>query len=472
MTWRFALLLMIATPVWACSCAGNFPSVKQAWGIAPFVFLGTVEVADPDEDSSQTIFQAQSVRVRVDEAFKGVSTGQTIELHQGASDCDAKFRTGQRGVFYLHAGRTRGSFSVPWCTYAVGSAEPGGDDLLFLRGLPRSAIGTRLSGTVSLYEDSAKEAFKRIGGVPNVRVKVMGPMGFALSAVTNSAGVYEAIGLQPGRYSVSIEVPKGLKIRFPSATGALFVEGDGATVELTSNAGVNVSFVLQADTRLSGRMLDAKGIPMTGVCFDLESVEDPVEISARFFGCSKAGGVFETTMMPPGKYLLVAHDNVQLDLLKSKSTLYYPGVRVRERATTISIEAGNYVENLEIRLPFDETRYKLSGKLQFADGVPVAGATVTFTSPEHGYSETAATGPDGSFGLPVIAGMTGHLRAQMGVLEPILSSCPEFRVGPRRSGMFRFMEAIPLSLSSDSDHANLKLELPSPSCKSWPPARR
>src|SRR5205823_2979140 len=149
----------IATPSWACSCAGNFPSVKQAWEMAPFVFLGTVEVADPDEDSSQTIFQAQSARVRVDEAFKGVSTGQAIELHQGASDCDAKFRTGQRLVFYLHAGRTRGSFSVPWCTYAIGSAEPGGDDLLFLRGLPRSAIGTRLSGTVSLYEDSAKEAF-------------------------------------------------------------------------------------------------------------------------------------------------------------------------------------------------------------------------------------------------------------------------------------------------------------------------
>ena len=59
------------------------------------------------------MFQAQSVRVRVDEAFKGVSSGQTIELHQGANDCDAKFRTGQRAVFYLYAGKVAGSWSVP-----------------------------------------------------------------------------------------------------------------------------------------------------------------------------------------------------------------------------------------------------------------------------------------------------------------------------------------------------------------------
>src|ERR1700733_14050623 len=101
MTWRFALMLMVATRAWACVCGGNWPSVKQAWQHAPFVFLGTVEFADPDEDSSQTIFQGQSVRIRVDEAFKGVSRGQLIELHQGANDCAAKFRTSERAVFYL-----------------------------------------------------------------------------------------------------------------------------------------------------------------------------------------------------------------------------------------------------------------------------------------------------------------------------------------------------------------------------------
>src|SRR5260370_67327 len=191
MTWRFALMLVVATRAWACSCGGDWPSVKQAWEKTPFVFLGTVEIADPDEDGSRTIFQEQSVRIRVDEAFKGVSRGQTIELHQGANDCAAKFRTGQPAVFYLQGGMTSGSWSVPPCTHALGNAEPAGDDLLFLRGLPKSAIGTRLSGEVDIYEDSPTQAFRRIGGVPNVRVKIAGPMGFNQEAVTNVAGVYE-----------------------------------------------------------------------------------------------------------------------------------------------------------------------------------------------------------------------------------------------------------------------------------------
>ncbi len=50
MTWRFALMLIIASRALACSCSGDWPSVKQAWEKAPFVFLGTVEIADPDGD--------------------------------------------------------------------------------------------------------------------------------------------------------------------------------------------------------------------------------------------------------------------------------------------------------------------------------------------------------------------------------------------------------------------------------------
>ena len=469
MAWRFALLLMIATRAWACSCGGDWPSVKQAWEKAPFVFLGTVELADPDEDSSQTIFQTQSVRIHVDEAFKGVAKGQTIELQQGGTDCDAKFRTGQRAVFYLYAGNTRGSWSVPWCTHALGSAESVGDDLLFLRGLPKSAIGTRLSGKV--YEDSLT-ALTRDVSIPNVRIKISGPGGFTQEAITNAAGVYEVFGLRQGRYSVSLEVPKGLKVWFPSVTGSPRVQGDDAAVELARNGGVSVNFVLQPDTKLSGRMLDAKGMPLTGVCVDLEPAEGRAENDARFFGCSKKDGVFEITSMPPGKYLLVAQDEVQMDLLKSNSTLYYPAVRDRKRATIVSIEAGKYVDQIDIRLPSNEKRYKITGRFQFADGAPVPNAGVTFSSPDHGYSETTSTGPDGSFALPVIAGMDGQLNGRLAVLDPILRSCPEFKVEPRSRGLFHFMDASPISLSSDSDHEDLKLALSSPSCKSWPPGRK
>lgn len=243
MTWRLALALMFAVRCWGCACSGNWASVKQTWRHAPAVFLGTVEIADPDGDGEDLMFQEQTVRIRVDEAFKGVTRGQTIELRQAGTDCSAKFRTGQRLVFYLDRG-THGGWSVPWCTHALGSAEAAGDDLLFLRGLPQSAAGTRLSGEVEYYQESPQEAFKRVAGLSNVVVRITGPHGFVRQTETNVAGVFEVYGLGPGTYSINIDVPRGLKVKFPEVTGSPSVPGDEAGVMLQSGGGASVSFVL------------------------------------------------------------------------------------------------------------------------------------------------------------------------------------------------------------------------------------
>ena len=70
----------------------------------------------------------------------------------------------------------------------------------------------------------------------------MGPMGLAREEVTNAAGVYEVLGLRPGRYSISIEVPKGLKVKFPLVTGSPRVQGDDSAVELGDKRGMSVGF--------------------------------------------------------------------------------------------------------------------------------------------------------------------------------------------------------------------------------------
>jgi hypothetical protein len=465
---RIAVLLIFATRAWACVCGGNWPSAKQMWKQAPAVFLGTVTDASPEGNPRDLMFQEQSVRIRVDEAFKGVIAGQTIALYQGADDCSGKFALGERAVFYLYPGSTAGSWLVPWCTRAMGSGEQGGDDLLFLHGLPKSAIGTRLSGEVELYEDSPQQAFKKVGGIPNVRVKISGPLGFTIEAVTNSSGVYEKYGLRPGVSSVRIEVPKGLKIKFPVINGSSPLKWDDSAVILAREGGASVDFVLQADTRVSGRMLDAEGRPRKDVCIDLESVEGRGENGARPFDCSKSNGKFQMSTMAPGKYWLVARDEVKQGRIRSKSTLYYPGVRDRTQAAIISIEAGKYVDHVDIILPSDERRYKIAGKFQFVDGVPVGGATVTFTTATIGYTESTETSPDGSFGMFVLAGVEGQLDGRRSVFEPVLRKCPGFRVEPRKRGLFSFMDATPIPLLVDSNRESLELKLPFASCESWP----
>ncbi len=272
------------------------------WQETPVVFLGTVEVADPDLPADQAIFQAQLVRIRVEEAFKGIAKGPIIELDQAGSDCDAKFRIGQRAVFYLDQGRTGGTFFVPWCTHALGSAEPGSDDLLFLHGLPNSAKGTRLSGAVTLDEKWSHEIHST--PMPNIKVRVTGPGGLLRNAVTNSAGAYEVYGLPPGRYSVKVDRPANLKQWFSSVSGATSAAEDNSSFQLAANQGVSVDFGLEADTRVSARVLTADGLPPpTLLCFQAEPIQTPDEVVG--FECPKADGRFTLDRtaarpIPPG----------------------------------------------------------------------------------------------------------------------------------------------------------------------------
>ena len=122
---RFILLVMVSAKGWACVCSGNYPSVKLAWKEASAVFLGTVEIVDPDGTPRDVRFREQFVSIRVDEAFKGVSRGQTVELHQGGGDCSAKFTAGRRAVFYLQK-EMRGRWRLRPCTRSIGSVESGG----------------------------------------------------------------------------------------------------------------------------------------------------------------------------------------------------------------------------------------------------------------------------------------------------------------------------------------------------------
>lgn len=464
------LLLLLAVPAWTCVCGDRWPTVKQAWRGAPAVFLGTVEIAEPDGDPREVMFQEQFIRIRVDEAFKGVTEGQVIELREPANDCAAKFRRGERGVFYMH-GEGVGEWGLRPCSHSFGSPESGGDDLLFLRGLPGSAVGTRLSGRVEYYQESSAEGFKRVAGLANTEVRVSGAGGFSRKVKTNEAGVYEVFGLSPGEYSVSIEVPRGLKLKFPVITGSPYLRGRESNVMIEKDGGAGVSFILGDDTLLTGRMLDAKGAPLKGVCIDLEPVDRRGGYGSRFFDCSKKGGRFQMGMMPEGKYWLVARDKVKFDGAESESTLYYPNVRDREAATMVTVRAGEHLRGLDIRLPSTEKRHKIAGQLSYADGARVSGATITFASAQHGYSETTKTNAEGVFGLSAVKGSEGQLTGQLMVFEPILRSCPELKVESRRRGMTRFIDGVPIRLTADSDQDNLRLILPSPSCKSWPKGR-
>jgi hypothetical protein len=393
----------------------------------------------------------RTIRIRVDEAFKGVKTRQKITLLDGGTDCAIGFRTGERAVFYLYGGAAHA------CTRIRGYPDPLGDDMLFLRGLPKSAEGTRLSGEVDLYKDPAT----RTHGLPNVLVSISGPRGLKRQAKTNADGAFEIFGLPPGRYSASIAVPQGYKLDDSWHNGPSFNQGPDAM--LTEGGGAFFHFTLRADTQISGRALNSDGKAVENVCASLEPDGGEAERFGWMADCSKKSGRFEISMMPPGKYRVKVWENVATGASSSESTFYYPGVRDRSKAAVIAIEP-NRPFNFDVRLPAADRR-RLEGRLFFTDGVPAADARITFLSKEHRYSEVTMTGKDGSFLLPVVAGFTGELSAELFV--DIEDACPQLKTRPGPPEGERIVDSNPVQISGNAIPKGMILRLNSPSCESW-----
>ena len=155
---------------------------------------------------------------------------------------------------------------------------------------------------------------------------------------------------------------------------------------------------------------------------------------------------------------------------ESTSTVYYPGVRSRKQATKVTIRIGEYVENLEIRLPTGDMRRRITGTLQFLDGRPVDRGVVAFTAPEDGYTEAAPVESDGTFVLDVIDGFNGELTGRWFSLEFAVQTCPEVLANSRTRGAFRDVESAPVPIARDGDQSNVTVKLPVPYCS--PPPRR
>jgi hypothetical protein len=242
---RVVVLALVACgQILACRCSG-WPSAKSAWKSSPVVFLGYVDRAAPDPHAYRDDFGAENFWVRVEEAFKGATVGQTYVLSQANNDCTPKYKEGERVLLYLHRGDRAGLWEARGCDRSR-TLDSAADDLLFLRALPGSAKRNRLSGEVELYDNSAPQGFHRSTALSGIHVTIAASDGSSFTAVTNADGVYELYDLPPGKYKVDIEVPKGLRIYFPMISGADRADSQETTVKIGPESGVSVSFALKA----------------------------------------------------------------------------------------------------------------------------------------------------------------------------------------------------------------------------------
>ncbi|MGJ5817658.1 MSCRAMM family protein [Paludibaculum fermentans] len=468
---RLFLFALTCAPAWACSCA-SYPSPKEAWLDSPLVFAGIVEKAVPKRSGEWVRAREQSAWVRVTEPFKGVARDQVLELWGEISSCFGGFDKGSSLLFYLHPSGKPGKWMTPAC-HRTGDLRSAAHDLKFLRGLPASAHGNRVSGSVEFWEDSPVKELPLNHVFQGVRVHAVGSPG-SYESETDAQGVYEFRDLPPGTYTISIDYPKGTALLFPVAIGRdnpsrRLNRKPGSDMQLvvTDSSGNGYDFVLAADTRVSGHVLDPDGRPMKGVCLELEVLRHKGPDDSEISKCTERDGSYVLEKMPAGRYRLAVNRGGEMSAASPFSKFYYPGTSDTDKAAILTVAAGQHLDGIDIRVSKLARRIELRGRLIFSDGVPLPRQSFEFRKDGGGYRESGYTDAEGNFVLPILAGRPGKLIGSFSLWRDLQDACPQFGAKFNPNGYGATLDSTPTAISGTSDLSGIEIVFPFPSCAAW-----
>ncbi|MCC6536767.1 MAG: carboxypeptidase regulatory-like domain-containing protein [Bryobacterales bacterium] len=176
-------------------------ATRQPAGQEQAIFLGTVTTLAPDPTSGQ-----YRVRLRVDEAFAGASSGRTFELLSaiGADWCSVDFEPRAQYLVVAHR-QAPGLWSTSTCagTRGVNSASAAELDVLRAwragRPLPATLLGVVLNSRPGAPPPAAS--------VPGARVTLTGPSGARAETRSDEQGRFLFRGLQPAAYRLRVTPP-------------------------------------------------------------------------------------------------------------------------------------------------------------------------------------------------------------------------------------------------------------------------
>lgn len=465
---RLLLLALLAAPGWACSCSG-WPSAKGAWQESPLVFVGVVERTTPKVTDERLMAGEQSAWVRVVEPFKGVEKDQVLELRTTFSSCSGGFRDNGQLLFYLHPGKQAGTW-VAYACHRTRALSGAADDLRFLRELPGSARGNRVSGLVQLYDEDPVNGFRLNRALPGVRVRAVSETN-SHETSTSAEGLYEFRRLPPGTYTIQVDYPRGMALRFPMFYGMhsqqRLQQRDDARLEVTAESGDGFDFVLAHDTRISGRVLAPDGQPMKDVCVDLEPALTALKMASLVSDCTEPDGTYKLERLSPGSYRVVANREERPTAAAPFGKLYHPGTAEVEKAGLLTVAAGEHLDNVDIRVPELARRIELRGRLTFSDGVPVPHQSLYFREKEEGRPEYGRTDAAGNFTMRILVGRSGHLSSEINVERQEAAACPQFRAGFNPRGYIAGLKSTPAPVAGDKDISGMVVTFPFPSCEEW-----
>ncbi len=360
------IVILLADRAYACSCVPRMPPC-EAYKETPAIFIALVTDIDlPSKDTNKSPYAYLSI----EQAFKGINETK-IKMWQGSGsgDCSFVFEKGERYLIYAGYSDETKQFHTNICTRSRPLAYAA-EDLDYLRGLPSSNQGTRLSGTVVKYD------YEEIGSpsipelISGVKVIAEGENGQRFEAITNNEGFYKMVDLPSGRYKVRAEIPPYLSL----------TRDNQDIVEVPSKGCATADFLTRTDGRISGMLLDAQGRVMPETDVDLIPFELADKVGDRRIGRYKKtdeAGRFEFTELKPGRYLLGVNIRSEPDGDNPFRRTYFPGVSNVAEARVIVLSKGEKLKGYDLRLPPHLPVRIIRGVFVWQNGKPVTKALLT-----------------------------------------------------------------------------------------------
>jgi hypothetical protein len=366
------------------------------------VFVGLVKSIEEEKLEILRFGKKETVRVGLTAHFliegplKGIGGVEVdVVTGGGGGDCGYDFRAGERYLVYAYESeggalsesmsrtviapskRTfskRNVLSASICSRTRPLAEAQ-DDIELLRAFISGKPQTRIFGVISQRQ--------RLLGTYEYNIDYVGPMeGLTVRAEgehgqfetrTDKEGRYRFKELAPGKYKVGVRLPEGY--------GPLFdFVGTQAEMELTSGVcGIEHDFDAQIDGRVSGRVFDADGRPVSDQVqvsiVTLDSADKNFALARSRSDYTKQGR-YEIDGLPPGRYVLGVSIADPPERRTPYPATYFPEGNNLKQAKIIELAEGQKLKDYDLHLPPPLELVTITGLVLRADGKPARGADI------------------------------------------------------------------------------------------------
>lgn len=477
------VLILGAPTANACSC-GRTPTVLEEYEPSNIVVIAEVISVEKSSESERSVDGVRSTKMVVEKVLKGaIQPGEEMVFRQGGGgDCIWTFNEediGERYLFYLS---TRRKGEKLWSAYYCGrstNTKSAADDLLYLENQSKLRGKTRLSGTLSYYQNSAVEDQQPIyNTLAGKKVKIIGEKK-SYELVTNQDGVYEIYDLPAGKYVIDPEVPNGWKIDHKSVSASPRQSDDKENdtsakplfqVFLEAGKHAYFDFGYGVNNAIRGRVLDPVGNVMKDVCLRLLPAQGKPSGYFSESDCTKKDGAFEIVGIPPGRYVISVNNRGKISSSEPFPTFYYPNVFEREKAGIVTVTEGHLIEGIDIYVPRMEETIIVEGVVRHSDGRPVSEERVLFepknTSDEIDGKARAETDATGRFAIKVLKGLEGTLYAEVVAYVGEYEDCPKLEALIKQSGRdVAIIRTNIVAIRAEDNVTNVELRYSFPSCK-------